>query len=107
MSFKAKENVYTCPVCRGYTTTIDVDEGVTPMFLRCRATGKVGDCPGMAISEMYPEGPRPAHIPPPAFEWYRPSPDEVEKMDPDMQMHLRAGGLELRARSSCKTKTEA
>jgi len=100
VSSKGRENVYICPVCGGYTTTIDVDDGVTPMFLRCRATGKVGDCPGMAVSEMYPEGPRPAHIPPPAFEWYRPSPAEVEKMEPDMQVHVRAGGLELRPRTN-------
>ncbi len=100
MSSKGRENVYICPVCGGYTTTIDVDDGVTPMFLRCRATGKVGDCPGMAVSEMYPEGPRPAHIPPPAFEWYRPSDDEAAKMEPAMQEHVRKGGLEIRPRTN-------
>ena len=34
------KNIYTCPKCGGQTVTIDVDEGVTPFMLRCRATGK-------------------------------------------------------------------
>ena len=97
MSPKGRENVYICEFCGGFTTTIDVDEGVTPMFLDCRASGKTGNCPGMAVSQMYPEGRRPGHIPPPTFEWYRPSPEEVEKMDPAMQDHISKGGLEIRA----------
>ena len=96
MSHKNRWNVYACPICLRFTTTIDVDDGVTPMFLDCRASGRVGDCPGIAMSEWYPDGPRPSYIPPPTFEWYKPSAEEVEKMDPTMQDHCRKGGLEIR-----------
>lgn len=29
-----RENAYWCSKCKGYTVTVDVDDGVTPMFLR-------------------------------------------------------------------------
>lgn len=61
-----RENVYTCLKCRGFTVTLDVDEGVTSFMLNCRASGREGDCDGMAVSAMYPKGPRPPHIPEPA-----------------------------------------
>lgn len=94
-------NVYTCRECGGHTVTVDVDEGVTPFMIRCRA-GKEVDaadagilrynqaleeygirirprptvkrgCHGMAYSSFYPRGPKPPHIGEPAWEWYKPT----------------------------------
>lgn len=97
---RSRENVYVCPDCEGYTVTVDVDEGTTPMFLNCRASGGEGDCPGMAVSSMYPSGPRPAHIPAPAWEWFRLDAAALPAMSLAMQEHVRAGGLEIRRKES-------
>jgi hypothetical protein len=43
-------NQYVCRTCGGVITTIDRDEGVTPMMLACRATT---DCDGSMFSAMY------------------------------------------------------
>lgn len=93
-------NVYTCRVCKGYTVTIDVDPGTTPFMLSCRASGKDGDCPGMAQSSLYPKGPVPIALGPPMWEWYKPSEEELSnvEMDPRMVDHARSGGLFLRKR---------
>jgi hypothetical protein len=91
-----QENVYTCPDCGGYTVTIDVDDGVTPFLLGCRASGRAGDCKGMAQSAFYPKGPRPFHFPPPAWEWYRPTEEEFSRLNPGMKDHVRNGGLDIR-----------
>ena len=47
---KERINQYTCRDCKESTVTVDVDEGVTPMFLACRATP---DCKGTMASAMY------------------------------------------------------
>lgn len=94
------ENVYTCSTCGGYTVTVDIHEGVTPMLLACRASGRLGDCDGRAVSAGYPTGPRPAHIPEPAWEWYRPTPKAARRMSDDMRHHVEMGGLALRERRS-------
>lgn len=96
-----RENVYTCQKCGGYTVTVDVDEGVTPFMIACRASGKVGDCRGQAYSAFYPKGPRPSHIPEPAWEWYRPTPEGQRRIDrkhPGMMQHFKNGGLDIRKR---------
>ena len=100
MSVHGSENVYTCPECGGLTVTVDIDVGVTPFLLGCRASGREGDCGGLAESAFYPAGKRPSHIPEPVWEWYRPTDAEVEKMSPAMQEHIHAGGLDIRLRSS-------
>lgn len=94
--FNGRENAYRCRDCGGLTVTIDVDDGVTPMFLACRASGREGDCPGTAGSMMYPQGPRPAHIPEPAWEWFRPR--TVQGLDAETRDHVQRGGLLLRRR---------
>lgn len=95
-----RENVYTCAKCKGYTVTVDLDEGVTPMFLDCRASGREGDCGGVAVSAMYPKGPRPAHIPAPAWEWFKPTGADYERLSPAMKERVDQGGLDLRKRVS-------
>jgi hypothetical protein len=100
----ARENVYVCEKCGGFTVTIDVDEGVTPFMIRCRAKDVVGNdailpgCKGNAVSSFYPEGPRPSHIQEPAWEWYAPSSTEFESLDSATKDHVYSGGLILRAK---------
>lgn len=94
-------NVYVCPVCAGYTVTIDIHRGVTPFMLGCRASGRPGDCGGMAESSFYPKGTQPAHIPPPSWEWYTPSDAEYRRLNRDMREHVDKGGLMIR-----KAKTQ-
>lgn len=96
-------NAYFCPTCKGYTITVDVDEGVTPMFLGCRATGDVVACGGRAESLGYPPEPWPMADPggrqipqTPMFEWYRPDEVELRDMSAEMVEHVGKGGLALR-----------
>lgn len=94
-----RENAYMCDTCKKPTVTVDVDEGVTPAFLGCRATE---GCKGMGHSMMYPRLPRPAEYPAPAFEWYKPTEAEVaevEKDYPGSMQHWKNGGLFLRPRT--------
>jgi hypothetical protein len=76
-------NVYACQFgCK--TVTVDVDVGVTPMFIQCRRKStedrpikpefldEHGYCIGTASSCMYPKTPKPAHIKDPEWEWYLP-----------------------------------
>jgi len=100
-SFIGKTNVYVCPVCRKSTITIDSAAGTTPFMMDCRASGKRGDCPGLARSCMY--NPRmfpleftPDSMPSPAWEWYRPGKSVVAALSVAEQDHVRAGGLLLR-----------
>jgi hypothetical protein len=95
-----KENVYTCQKCGGFTVTIDVDEGVTPFMLKCRASGREGDCDGFAMSAMYPKGTRPPHIPAPAWEWFKPTGDYYDSLPPAMKEHVDNGGLDIRKRET-------
>ena len=88
-------NAYRCDDCGRYTVTIDRDEGVTPMFLGCRADGTEGGCKGRAVSLGYPKGPRPSWAVP-AWEWYKPGPIEMRGMSPEMRDHVQRGGLALR-----------
>ena len=97
---KGQENVYTCQKCGGYTVTIDRDEGTTPFMIRCRAKD---ECKGEAYSSFYPKGPRPAYIPPPAWEWYRPTDTELllevekhPKSEAGIRQHVEMGGLLMR-----------
>lgn len=90
-SLVGRENPYTCQKCGKFTTTIHVDHGVTPFLLDCRATP---GCRGMAQSAFYPRGPRPSHVPPPAWEWYKPAPSQ--KLKPWEREHVEQGGVLLR-----------
>jgi hypothetical protein len=90
-SLVGRENPYVCQSCGKLTTTVHVDDGVTPFMLNCRATP---GCKGMSYSSFYPKGPRPAHVPPPAWEWYRPADDQpLKDWEAD---HVAQGGVLLR-----------
>lgn len=88
-------NAYNCEVCKANTVTIDVDPGVTPMFLGCRRTP---NCKGTAVSSGYPDLEPPPHIMAGLqWEWTLPEPDE--KLKPGEREWIDDGGLLLRARS--------
>ena len=92
-------NVYVCQKCGRFTVTLDIHEGVTPFMIRCRASGREGDCNGEAFSSFYPKTrPIPSHIPPPAWEWFSPRGSEYHKLNEAMQHHVAQGGLDLRRR---------
>lgn len=83
-------NTYTCDTCGGRVTTIHRDAGVTPAFMNCRAKK---DCAGAMGSGFY----RPVHgAPPPTFEWYRPSADELLTLTHIAREHIEKGGALLR-----------
>lgn len=69
---KGQKNLYLCDDCQGYTVTIDVDEGHTPKYIACRASGSAADCRGRAVSLDYPSEPWPEFIPSEArWEFFR------------------------------------
>jgi hypothetical protein len=91
-----KENIYSCPRCGGIVVTIDRDKGTTPMFLTCGKYNRGGCGYTMMHSHGYPAGPRPAHIPPPTHEWYRPDDNELYHHRTAVLEYVRKGGLFLR-----------
>lgn len=99
MGFQGRFNVYTCP--DGHqTVTLDVDDGVTPMFLGCRHDGTETACNLMAESACYPDGPMPESLREAyeefGWEWYRPSMKWARRQGPEMLDHVERGGLVLR-----------
>lgn len=87
-------NAWTCSTCGGLTVAVHVDEGVTPMFLACRAA--LG-CVGRSVSSGYPSGSVPPHVLGAlAWEWYRPSERWARRQGPEMLNHVRRGGLAIR-----------
>lgn len=90
-----KINGYLCQRCLGMTITVHVDEGTTPMYLRCRArTG----CSGEAVSQFYSlPDPLPEELAAlPRWEWYRPTGAELGELSPYMREHIERGGVALR-----------
>lgn len=85
---KGKLNIYVCQSCRGHIVTRDVDDGVTPMFIQCRAPR---NCDGQMQSSMYrvfDQSMREDH------QWYRPS--AVEVLPEHWRSHVEMGGLLIR-----------
>lgn len=94
MSERNKINGWRCDECGFHTYAIHVDDGVTPMFLTCRA---LPSCKGRAVSLMYPAPPAPEHVVKAvAWEWYRPSRKAIRSMSSSMRDHIERGGLDLR-----------
>lgn len=89
-------NIYTCDTCGGKTVTVDIDDGVTPMMIDCRASGNEGDCLGTAMSAMYRV--RPGEAGEPQWEWYKPKELAMRALSPGMLEHVKMGGLLLRRR---------
>jgi hypothetical protein len=86
-------NVWTCQKCCGYTVCIDIHEGVTPFMIGCRASGREGDCDGMAYSNFYRVT---RDFGTPQWEWFKPVGSEYRKLNRDMREHIDRGGLDIR-----------
>ena len=82
-----KKNRYHCTTCGGIVITEDVDKGVTPFMLACRAT--IG-CKGVMESSFYTcDQSLPA-----TYEFYRP--ESLDGLPPQTVDHCMKGGLLLR-----------
>ena len=92
VGFKGKKNIYTCDKCKGHVVTVDVDRGVTPFMIECKATAF---CDGMMKSSMYRVFDQDMRA---GYEWYRPTAVEIVK--PHLQHHIEQGGLLLRKAQS-------
>ena len=83
---KRRINQYTCWECGERIITVDIDEGVTPAMLACRATD---ECGGTMHSHRYQvEG-----NPTPTYEWYK---EKGRIKDQEMRKYIERGGLVLR-----------
>ena len=83
-------NVYDCTHCGGSITVVYLCEGVTPMFLRCRANR---DCRGTMQSQMH-QGPHGE----PTYCWRAATPKErlkAKRAGDGSFEHYRDGGLVL------------
>ena len=110
MSKRGEINGWTCDKCGEITYVIHVADGVTPMFLACRASGDLGHCSGMGTSLMYPAPPVPPHVlAAVGWEWYLPEPPKrrfdidtgkfftpPDTLTPAERQHVEQGGLLLR-----------
>lgn len=72
--------------CGHAIITVDVDRGVTPMFIECPL------CKVMMHSALY----RVEAGLTPTREWYRPGLAETESLEAGARQHVEAGGLLLR-----------
>lgn len=95
------QNQYRChqPDCERNLITIDRDHGVTPAFIACRTKdGVLTGCKGPMVSYGYPPiNTKPKGLGPPTMEWYRPEASPLGYFDenPEMDQHIRRGGLAL------------
>ncbi|HEV2747511.1 MAG TPA: hypothetical protein VGW34_09470 [Allosphingosinicella sp.] len=87
--FKGRKNIYVCDTCHGHIVTVDVDEGVTPYLIECRAA-PLG-CPGYMQSSMYRVFNQRMRA---SWEWYKPA--AIEMLDEFERDHVASGGLLLR-----------
>lgn len=90
MSFQGKKNIYECP--KGHqTVTVDVDDGVTPMMLRCRQKAdEKHNCTEMARSSFYSVD----QLLTAEYEWYKPA--SLKGLNSAEREHVKRGGLLLR-----------
>lgn len=89
IGMKGKKNRYVCNCCQGEIVTIDIDGGVTPYLLLCRATP---GCRGAMLSQWY-QG---AESLEPGWEFYHPEPEEYSRLARNYKEHVDKGGLLLR-----------
>ena len=84
---KGKKNAYVCNKCKKFIITIDVDDGVTPFMIECKATK---NCDGSMCSNFYSiDQSMPAQ-----FEWFTPKSSEGYGMEE--KTHFLGGGLDIR-----------
>ena len=96
-----RRNAYFCNSCRRVTISVDVDNGVTPMFHPCV------HCKKMATSFMYQvpaclryDFSNGIKVLPADIEWYKPDEREIIKLSVDENEHVKKGGLLSRGRTN-------
>src|SRR4030066_1523365 len=92
MEKRGAVNQYTCQTCGEVITTVNLTDGVTPMFIRCRRLG--GRCEGMMTSAVYrvsQDSLWPTHV------WYRPLGEQLKRLTVGERSHVEKGGLPMRA----------
>lgn len=88
-----RRNAYFCAFCHKVTITVDIDEGVTPMFILCP------HCNTTATSFMY-QLPGCLHFNVKAdYEWYKPDEKETLMLSKNEAEHVFKGGLLMRKRT--------
>jgi hypothetical protein len=85
---KGEKNSYTCQACGKSIVTIDIDDGVTPFMLACRATP---GCAGIMRSGFYVSVDQAAE---PDYEWFMPK--SLKGYPREMVEHFKQGGLDIR-----------
>ena len=96
-SLLGKLNIYTCDACRGHIVVCDIDTGVTPFMLGCKATP---ECKGMMKSSMYrvfDQDMAASHV------FYRPT--TTQFLDQATLQHVMQGGLLLREVTEAEKET--
>ena len=98
-----RRNAYYCKKCKKVTITVDIDEGVTPMFNPCIHCGE------MANSFMYQipgclrfDFSKGISILPADLEWYKPIGNDYLALSKAEKEHVDKGGLISRKRTSAK-----
>jgi len=100
-----RRNAYFCKSCRKVTITVDVNEGVTPMFILCpdckkeHATSLMYQIPGCMRFDMIKGI---GSILPAEYEWYTPEASEIKKLSSMEKEHVKKGGLMMRKRTDAK-----
>ena len=102
-----RRNAYFCQECRKVTITVDIDEGVTPAFIRCphcnqsMAKSFMYQIPGCMYFGEFKNGQM--TILPADYEWYKPNEKETLMLSKGEAEHVFKGGLLMRKRTDKKT----
>lgn len=93
-TFKPRYNGYRCMICGRTYLTVDLGDGVTPMFMTCLMDE---ECGGKAVSLGYPSM-KALFGAPLLVEWVVPSAKDTEKITHQGLLdHFAQGGLMRRA----------
>jgi len=100
-----RRNAYFCGKCRKVTITVDIDEGVTPMFILCphcnnRASSFMYQIPGCMYFGEFENGKMTTL--PADYEWYKPNEKETLLLSKGEAEHVFKGGLLMRKRTKAK-----
>ena len=99
---EGRKNRYVCQTCGQSIVTVDIEEGVTPFMIGCKATK---DCDGDMYSSFYGVGQSLEAT----FEWYKPTDfsQYPEEHRDAMREHVEMGGLDIRPiNPTIKTSSE-
>lgn len=96
-----RRNAYLCPDCMKLHITVDVADGVTPMFIKCEGCGKTASSFGYQLPGILHGAPTPSGKSlSPEFEWYKPGDTEYLKLSVAEKEHVDKGGLLMRKRTT-------